>query len=119
MPARYRIDKVRRTIFSTGSGILTQNDLQDHRNRLLDDPDFDPSYNHLYDFSGATELKLSMGFVRDFARQRVRSETTRIAIVAPKDVFFGGVRAYQAWHDTMSGEINVFRSMDAARRWLK
>jgi len=118
MPARYRIDMEQRTIFSTGSGILTQDDLQGHRNRLRDDPDLDPSYDHLYNFSGATELKLSMEFVRSFARQRVRSEKAKIAVVAPNDVFFGSARVYQVWHDTMPGEVNVFRSVDEVRRWL-
>ena len=40
MPAFYFIDKERRLVFSSGSGVLTLEDMLGHRSRLLKDPDF-------------------------------------------------------------------------------
>ena len=49
MSASYQIDKSLGLIFTTAQGVLTGQDILTHRQRLLDDPDFDPSYNQIID----------------------------------------------------------------------
>lgn len=44
MPAFYKIDKERRVVLSTASGVFTLADAVSHMDKLSKDPDFDPSF---------------------------------------------------------------------------
>jgi hypothetical protein len=71
MPAFYKIDKGRRIVMSSGSGVLTIQDIIGHQERLLNDPDFDPSYSQLSDFTQVEKVELPSTDVRVAARKNI------------------------------------------------
>jgi len=44
MPTFYKIDKERRLVMTTASGVTTMDDALAHQKRLLHDPDFAPNF---------------------------------------------------------------------------
>ncbi len=118
MSADYRIDAERRVIFSSASGVLTDADLHEHQARLRADPSFDRSFNQLWDFTQVIQLEVSSEALRRLSSFRSYEASARRAIVAGDDFGFGMGRMFQMLHDEAPEELQVFRSIDDARRWL-
>jgi len=119
MPVRYTIYKEQRLVMSVGDGRLTFAQVKEHQDRLLRDPDFDPSFNQLADFSTTTVFDLSAEEARQIANRKVFSQTSKRAVVAKQPVIFGMARLMQAYHELHSAtEINVFSDRDEAAEWL-
>ncbi len=118
MPANYRIDKSLGVVFTKGEGVLTTQEVLIHSQRLREDPDFDPNYSQLIDVR-AVQFVMSIGEVAEIATQEdIFSEQSRRAFVGENNLAFGMSRMLQAYSESSSGEIEVFRDMDEARRWL-
>lgn len=119
MSIRYRIDKVRKLVLSTATGLLTQRDITEHRRALLRDPDFVPSFKQIFDFRGVTDSELTSTDIRERAESKLFGDGSRRALVASSDLVFGMARMYQLLAaDENSDEIRVFREMSDAVRWL-
>jgi hypothetical protein len=119
MPAFYKIDKERRIVMSSGSGVLTIEDIIGHQERLLNDPDFDPSYSQLSDFTHLIKVELSSEDVRLAARKNIFLPHSRRAMVVKNDVQYGMARMFEI-HRELAGEvgIRVFRTIDEALGWV-
>ena len=118
-PAFYKIDKKRRMVLSTGAGVLTRKDLDEHQERLAKDQDFDPGFSQLMDFLQVTKIEVTPSDVRVSAERSVFSPSSRRAILVKDDLAFGLARMFQI-HRELKGEqgIRVFRELDAALDWL-
>ena len=79
MPASYRIDIARRPIFSTGSGVLRDDNLLGHQKQLLRDPEFDPSFSQLWDFQEVTKAAVTTDLVKELAGSRSYAPGTKRA----------------------------------------
>ncbi len=119
MAADYKIDKERRLVISTASGVLAMADVLAHRERLFNDPDYDPNFSQLMDFTPVTQFCIEPGEIRSLAQTMVFSADSRRAIVAPSDLLFGFARMYEILRDS-AGEtgIRVFRDRDEALDWV-
>lgn len=100
-------------------GVLTFADALAHRDKLLADPDFDPNFSEISDFSDVTQVAISADELRQLAGRAVFAPRARRAFVAPADQKFGLGRMFVA-HREMRGESGsaVFRSMEEALLWL-
>src|SRR6516165_8985045 len=85
----YVIDKQRRLISTRAEGCVAFGDVRDHQDRLLADPDFDPTFDQLIDTIPATEFDMSAEDARILAERRVVSPESRRAFVAVKPHIFG------------------------------
>jgi hypothetical protein len=74
MPAFYHIDKDRKLVMSTASGVLTRNDISTHMMNLLKDPDFNPAFSQLADFTHMTGREFTADDIRDFAHKCLQSQ---------------------------------------------
>ncbi len=119
MPGCYKIDKERRIVMSTGYGVVTREDFLEHQNKILADPDFDPSYAQLLDFGHMTKLEVNAEDVRLLAERNVFAAEARRAIVVPDDVGFGLARMFELLRDA-KGErgIRVFRRLEEGLEWV-
>lgn len=119
MPAFYVIDKDRKAVFSSGKGMLTAADLMGHQERILKDPEFDPTYSQLLDFSGITGIEITSEDVRRLAQKNVFSSDSRRAFVVQDDLQYGLARMFEI-HRDIAGEtgIRVFRTLDEAMNWI-
>ena len=119
MPAFYKIDKGRGLVLSSASGVFSLADALGHQQRLLKDPDFDPSYSQIADFTHCTQFDLSGDDVRTMAERTVFSPSSRRAILVPNDLAYGLGRMFEMLREN-EGEkgIRVFRALDEALDWV-
>ena len=119
MSAYYKIDKERRLVMSSGSGVLTKEDVLGHMDRLSKDPDFDPHFSQLADFTQLTETAIGPEDIRLFARVDLFSPNSRRAMVVKDDLQFGLLRMFEI-HRDLNGEtgIRIFRNFDEAMEWI-
>lgn len=121
MPVRYIIDKERRLVTTSASGCVTFAELKEHQDRLLSDPDFDPTFNQLGACAEDIRAQLSSEEIITLARRKLFSSTSRRAFVVPKPEIYGLARMFETYHemsDTPS-RIRAFRDLDSALRWLE
>jgi hypothetical protein len=119
MPTFFKIDKERRLVMSTGSGVVTMADAMAHQTGLLNDPDFDPGFSQLLDLTQVETYQVTIGDVRKLAQAKVFSPDSRRAILVTNDYAFGAARVFESLRG-ISGEkrIRVFRDLDEALDWI-
>jgi hypothetical protein len=117
--AFYTIDIERRLVLSSGAGVLTKEDLLGHMERLSKDPDFDPDFCQLVDFTQITALEFEPDDVRQLAQRNIFSPRSRRAFVVKDDLQFGLARMFEIYRE-LNGEagIRVFRTFDEAMDWI-
>jgi hypothetical protein len=119
MPAFYKIDKTHKLVLSTASGVFDLVSALAHQDQLLADPEFDPSYSQLLDFTHITGTEIDAESVRKIAERTIFWPCPRRAILINKDVEHNFVRLFQMLREN-DGEdgIRIFRSLDAALAWI-
>jgi hypothetical protein len=119
MPAFYKIDNERRLVMSTGWGVLTLADSLAHKEKLLNDPDFDRSFSQLLDVTHVTDVELSAEDIRRLALTHVFSADSRRAILVKNDLQFGLARMFEMARDGFGEKgIRVFRNLEEALEWV-
>jgi len=119
MPAFYKIDKDRRLVLTTVWGVFTFADAVSHQRKLAEDPDFDPSFSQIADFTQATQFDVTADDVHRFAQSSIFSPVSRRAILMPNEAAFGLGRMYEILRG-LEGEkgIRVFRTLEEALEWV-
>lgn len=119
MPAFYKIDKERRLVLSAVSGVFSQADVLAHQQKLLNDPDFDPSFSQIVDFNQVTDFKLSAEEIRLLAQRSIFSPTARRALIMPSNLGYGLARMFEILREDQ-GDVGtrVFRTLEEALDWV-
>jgi hypothetical protein len=119
MPAFYKIAKERKVVLSTASGVLDLADALAHQDQILADPDFDPHYSQLLDFTHVTKIELSAEDIRKLAERAVFWHTSARAILVKTDLAEGLTRLFKMLRED-AGEkgIRIFRDLDEALEWI-
>jgi hypothetical protein len=119
VPADYKIDKDGRFVLSTGTGRLSKEDVLSHMNRISTDPDFDPSFSQLLDFTKVTEVGFGPQEIREFAERNIFAPSARRAFLVQNDLHFALARMFEI-HRELRGEsgIGVFRKVEDAIDWI-
>jgi hypothetical protein len=118
MPLFNKIEKERRLVISTACDVLTMADAQAYQNQLLSDPEFDPSFSQLADFTHVTKFDIGMDDVRMLAQKSIFSPASRRAFVVKGDLAYGLARMFEILRETMGEQgIGVFRNLDDALEW--
>lgn len=83
------------------------------------DPDFDPRYSQLVDYTHITRIDLTPADVRQLAVRNIFSPDSRRAFLVPNDLAFGLGRMFEILREA-AGErgIRIFRSLDEALEWV-
>ena len=104
---------------SSGTGTFNKEEALSHQNRLLADPDFDPSYSQLIDFTHTTKIDLTAADIQQLAVRNIFSPESRRAFLVPNDLAFGLGRMYEILREA-AGErgIRIFRNLDEALDWV-
>jgi hypothetical protein len=120
MPYTYVIDKERRLVMSTVSGIVTFTEIMAHLDQLVREPDFSPEFNHFIDWAAATNLDISTDEAKAIARRRDFSPPSRRAFFTTSPSIYGMLRLILTHHE-MAGAREftcVFYDRDEALKWL-
>ena len=121
MPISYTIDRVKDITIFNLSGEVS---LEEYIQALRDYIDDNPTTYEMYDVRGLTGSRFSTDEVKrltEFLQKRKakRLPGSRTAIVVDRDIDFGLSRMISMMTDhTVPYRIEVFRSMDAAKKWL-
>ena len=115
MTVRSSIDKQRRLVLTTVEGCVRFDDVRRHQDRLLADPEFDPSFDQLIDATTVTKLDISADEARTLAMRRIFSPESRRAVVVTEPHVFGLSRMMEIYHEDVGhAEVEVFYSVDEA-----
>lgn len=121
MPLSFVIDKQRRLVISTASGIVTYSEVATHQVGLKNHPDFDPTFDQLIDGTGITKIAVTVEEIRTVARQRLFGAESRQAFATSSDFAYGMARMFEIYREASgSGRpVRVFNSLQAAHEWLQ
>ena len=119
MPAFYKIDKERRFALSTLSGEITFAEALAHQRDLSADPDFDPTFSHIADFTYASLAKISSEELLKFAQRSIFSPDARRALIIPNQADYELGRMYETLR-ALQGQTGVraFRTLEEALDWI-
>lgn len=118
MAFTYQIDKERGAVLLQVEGTVVSGNLVAHQRELRDDPDFDPSYSMLADFTAVSSVEADSEAMHNLAGSDPFDRRARRAIVVDSDVVFGLARMYQMLLNLDEEYCRIFRDVDDARRWL-
>lgn len=119
MPAFYKIDRERRFVLTTVSGVVSLADGLAHQENLLRDPDFDPSFSQLMDYTHVSKFEIGGEGVRALAQRSIFSPDSRRAMLVNGDVAFGLARMFEGFRESLGEHgIRVFRNLDDALDWV-
>jgi hypothetical protein len=119
VPLLYKIDKERKFVLTTGSGCLTKEEVFTFQDQMKNDPDFDPTFSQLADFSQLTGSAVCIGDLQSFAQRDAFSIHSRRAIVVKGDLAFGFAKIFELYRRLAGASgIRVFRTLDEASDWL-
>jgi len=104
---------------TTASGVFDLAAAYAHQDQLLKDPDFDPVYSQLLDFTQVTKVEFSADDVRQIARRSVFWPCSSRAILVNDDLLFGLATLFEMLRAN-AGEkgVRVFRSLNDALDWI-
>lgn len=118
LPGGYVIDTARRLVLSYATGELSAEDVANHQQALANDPDFDPSFSQLSDFTQVTKFAIDAAQVISRAAENPFGPGARRAFVAPTAVGYGFSRMFQMLTDLDGPELAVFKTLAEAKAWL-
>jgi hypothetical protein len=119
MAISYRIDKTDQLITATAFGDVSFQDFRAMLAVMIEDPDFDPEYDRLWDMRQGRPM-LSADEVRGVAKVVANVVGgRRAAIVAPGDVAYGLSRMYSVFLEDAGIDVQPFRTFDEATAWLQ
>ena len=120
MPTRYVIDTEKRLVISSGWDCVTCAEVLAHRKRLVSDPDFDPTFDHLVDGRAVTGLQITMDEAKTIASTSPCSPQSRRALVASSLFVLGFARLMETYSRRVNGreQVCVFHDLPSALKWL-
>jgi len=121
MPLSFVIDKQRRRVTSTASGVLSYSDIARHQERLRNDPDFDPNFDQLFDGTGVTNIALTVDEIRTVARQHIFTAGSSQAFATNSDFAYGMARMFEIYREASGAGrlVRVFDKLEEAQEWLQ
>ena len=120
MPAVVKIDPQRRVICSTFYGEANDEELLRHRSAIAEDPNFDPTFSEIVDFSGVTKPEISEATLRAMASTTsLFNKSVLHIIVAPAELAFRLASSYQALARETRPNLLVVRSLSEAHALLR
>jgi hypothetical protein len=106
-------------VLSTASGVFDLTAALAHQDQVLADPDFDPGYSQLLDYSHVTEVKIAANDVRKLAERSVFWPCSRPAMYVMKDIAYGFARMFEMLRENAREKgIRVFRNLDRGLTWI-
>ena len=120
MPCNYTIYRDKRLVVTTASEVLTFAEAMAHEDKIYSDPDFDPTFVHLIDATGITQVDLTASEISTLARRVRFSPKARKALVVSTVLVFGLARMYETYLQ-LSGKsefVSVFKERREALTWL-
>jgi hypothetical protein len=119
MPVVLKVDRQRRVVYSTFYGKITDAELLSHGRAIASDPDFNPRFSEIVDFTGVTDAAISETTLAAMAANpSIFSNSVLHIVVAPDDSMFELVNKYKAFAQSSRPNLFVVRTRAEAYRLL-
>ena len=119
MPAVLKIDRQRRIVSSTFFGDVTGEELLRHRDRILADPDFDPQFAEVVDFSAIKAMTVPPDALAKLAStESLFSKDALHVVVTPADLPLAMALQYREQVRKTRPNFHVVRTIAEARELL-
>lgn len=119
MPEAYHIDETQSVVWTRTWGVLCDQDIYNHQERLRSDPKFRPGLHQLVDTTAVTEVTLSARLMLDMGQSTLFAPEAKRAYLVTKDVVFGLVRMYELYQGMRGHQsVRAFRRREEALAWL-
>lgn len=123
MPIEYSIDKNLGVVFTSASGVLTEEELLEHKQDLISNPDFGPGFVELSDVREISDLAISPAAIERFVAQDESDSDLlkdfKLAIVVSGALEFGMGVMYEMMSKKDIANVRIFRDLDQAKEWLQ
>lgn len=123
MPIEYAIDADLGVVFTTASGVLTEDELLEHKRKVISDPGFKPGFIELSDVRSVSDLAISADALERFVAQddsdAERLKDYKLAIVVSGALEFGMGAMYEMMSRANNRDVRIFRDLGLAKEWLQ
>ena len=118
----YTIEPSQNLIRAIGTGVLTDDDVMEHRRMLTADPQFSFTMRELSDIRQVTDFRLTPAGIKIMvaadAKMVPAGGMHKLAVVAEEKVAYGMSRMYQTLGEPNIRSVGVFRNYKDAAEWL-
>ena len=104
-------------MFTVLEGHVTNEELLDHQQRLLADPDFQPTMNQVIDARNVKHVAVTAFGIRLVAIPNIFVPRSRRAIIEG-EASSSYVRMFQTLRSPSGEDIRIFSTVEDAHRWL-
>src|SRR5438552_2300911 len=118
MPVAYQIDINGHIVSTRGFGDVFDKELLQHNEDLKADPNFDPNFNHLLDFTEVTNNDVKSETIYEIARNIIFNLISHRAIIIKPDLQYGLARMFQNMRELEDKNIRIFLDINEAKKWL-
>jgi hypothetical protein len=119
MPVVLKIDPHRKVVYSAFYGEVTDAEVLGHGKAISSDPDFNPAFSEIVDFSSVTNAAISESTLAALAANPSLFNSTVIHIVvAPNEELFQLVSKYKDFAQSSRPNLFVVRTRSEAYRLL-
>jgi len=119
MPVVLKIDPQRKVVYSTFYGDVTDAELLGHGKAIGSDPDFNPEFSEIVDFSSVTNVAISESALTALAANPSLFKSSVVHIVvAPTEALFQLVSKYKDFAQSSRPNLFVVRTRSEAYRLL-
>ena len=116
----YVVYKEHRLVISTGSGVVTWEEIKARQDQTQTDPDFNPEYDQIVDLRAVTAFEMSTDQTRLLASRLIFSSQSKRAFIATRPSVFGVGRMWETSTEFSENpsQIRVFYEVASALQWL-
>lgn len=119
MPVVLKIDPQRKVVYSTFYGEVTDAELLDHGKAIGSDPDFNPEFSEIVDFTSVTNAAVSERALAALAANPSLFKSSVLHIVvAPTEALFQLVSKYKDFAQSSRPNLFVVRTRSEAYQLL-
>lgn len=120
MPVTLSIDTERKLTITTGEGVVTDADFIEARRQLLAHPDFDPSFDRIWDFHGVTEARVTENVIAKLVAESPNADNPicRAVVVSERTGPMKAILDFISHTRKASRRIAAFPNFAAAEKWV-
>jgi len=119
MPVVLKIDPHRKVVYSAFYGEVTDAEVLGHGKAISSDPDFNPDFSEIVDFSSVTNAAISESTLAALAANPSLFKSSVVhVVVAPNDALFQLVSKYKDFAQSSRPNLFVVRTRSEAYRLL-
>jgi hypothetical protein len=120
MPVNVTVDTRRRLTITVGDGVVTDEEFLRAREQLLADPNFDPTFDRIWDFYAVTEARVSEAVVARLIAASPNSESPicRAVVASERSAPMKAILDFINRTRQANRRIAAFPNLASAEKWI-